>query len=88
MAKKLFPKRKRLHFKNEDKQIYFREWIRGYKDSHAGNNLVAAQHEYDTRRKQQKLKSWQHADYKGYISGLKAQLRDLEKGIYDHRNHE
>ena len=88
MAKRKGAKsRKRRFFDNESKRVYYKNWLNGYQDPHASNNVVAAQHEYASEKKYYD-KSWQHSSMKGYIAGLKAQLSDRKKGKYDYRNHE
>ena len=74
--------RKGSFFDNKSKKVYYKNWLNGYQDPYASNNVVAAQQEYASSKKYY-AESWQHSSMKGYIAGLKAQLADRKKGKYN-----
>lgn len=86
MAKKVARKRKRRVFSNEEKRIFYHEWLRGYSYPHP-ENVHASRNEYERAKKTEKLDPVTHSWYKGEIAGYQAQLDDQKKGIYNFKRH-
>ncbi|MCD8372197.1 MAG: hypothetical protein LUD27_02720 [Clostridia bacterium] len=61
---------------SKNKRIYSENWVRGFIDAHADNNLRAAQEEYNRNKKY--MDSTGKAIYQGNINGLKTAVKDKE----------